>query len=70
MRKEAYFKVTDKTIICYEAAQIVRHAMTSFAENIKNETLADHLIPKIEVNDYQKEWSVNQERIAIGNRQY
>jgi isoleucyl-tRNA synthetase len=66
MRKEADFHVTDRILIHYEGSEVLQQAITSQAEYIKNETLADKLIHKIEANDYQKEWDINEERIVIG----
>jgi isoleucyl-tRNA synthetase len=66
MRKDAEFNVIDKILIHYEGSEVLQKAITSHAEYIKNETLADQLINKIEAVNYQKEWTINSESIIIG----
>lgn len=66
MRKEADFNVVDRILIYYEGSEILQKAITFQEEYIKNETLADKLINKIEANDYQKEWIINGEKIVVG----
>ncbi len=66
MRKDANFNVIDRISIYYEGSKIVEKAITSQAQYIKNETLANDLINKIQSNDYQKEWTINGENIVVG----
>jgi isoleucyl-tRNA synthetase len=66
MRKDADFKVTDRIFIHYEGSEMLQNAITSQATYIKNETLANDLINKIEFADYQKEWTINDEKIVVG----
>ena len=66
MRKDADFSVTDRIIIHYHGAEALQKAVTFQAEYIKNETLANELINKIELTDYQKEWNINGEKIVVG----
>ena len=66
MRKDADFKVTDRIFIHYEGSEMLQKAIISQAAYIKNETLANDLINKIESIDYQKEWIINGEKIVVG----
>jgi isoleucyl-tRNA synthetase len=66
MRKEADFSVTDRIIIYYHGSNALQKAINSQADYIKNETLANDLINKIEKTDYQKEWKINDEKIVVG----
>ncbi len=66
MRKDANFFVTDRIVIFYEGSEAVQQAITSQAGYIKDETLAERLINKIEAPAFQKEWTINEERLIIG----
>lgn len=66
MRKDAGFNVVDRILIYYQGSDLLEKAMISQEEYIKNETLADKIIKKIETDVYQKAWSINGENIVIG----
>ncbi len=66
MRKDANFHVTDRIVIQYEGPEAVQQAITAQVEYIKDETLADKLINKIDTLAFQKEWTINEDKIVIG----
>lgn len=66
MRKEANFNVIDRILVYYDGSEVLKNAIESQREYIKNETLADDLVNAIEKNDYEKKWSINGDSVIIG----
>jgi len=66
MRKEADFNVVDRILIYYQGSEVLQKAITSQEQYIKNETLADRLINTIEANNFQKEWTIQGEKVIVG----
>lgn len=66
MRKDAGFNVVDRILIYYQGSDLLEKVVTTQAEYIKSETLADRLINKIETDVFQKTWSINEQTVVIG----
>ena len=66
MRKEADFNVMDRIVVFWEGSEKIAQAISSMAEYIKHEVLAEKIENKIEQHDLLKEFSVNDEKVTIG----
>jgi isoleucyl-tRNA synthetase len=67
MRKDAGFEVTDRIRVWYEASPRLRAALTTYADRIAHETLAESFEEGKEAGELEREWDVNGEaaRIAV-----
>ena len=65
MRKEAGFEVMDKIRIFVKDNDKIMNLMSSHAEEIKAEVLAQD-IALGEMDGYTKEWSINKEQVTLG----
>ncbi|MED9965886.1 MAG: isoleucine--tRNA ligase [Blautia sp.] len=65
MRKEAGFEVMDKIRIFVKYNDKIMNLMSSHAEEIKAEVLAQD-IALGEMDGYTKEWSINKEQVTLG----
>ncbi len=65
MRKEAGFEVMDKIRIFVKDNDKIMNLMSSHAEEIKSEVLAQD-IALGEMDGYTKEWSINKEQVTLG----
>ena len=65
MRKEAGFEVMDKIRIFVKYNDKIMNLMSSHAEEIKSEVLAQD-IALGEMDGYTKEWSINKEQVTLG----
>jgi isoleucyl-tRNA synthetase len=66
MRKEADFNVVDRIIIFYKGSEKLSKAIASEENYIKNETLADQLLEKLDKSDFEKEWNINGDKVIVG----
>jgi isoleucyl-tRNA synthetase len=64
MRKEAGFEVMDHINVSYIADQKVTDIFEKYGENIKTEVLAE-AIHTGTLTGYQKEWSINGEKVSL-----
>ena len=65
MRKEAGFEVMDKIRIFVKDNDKIMNLMSSHAEEIKAEVLAQDIAIG-EMDGYTKEWSINKEQVTLG----
>ena len=65
MRKEAGFEVMDKIRIFVKDNDKIMNLMSSHAEEIKSEVLAQD-IALGQMDGYTKEWSINKEQVTLG----
>ena len=65
MRKEAGFEVMDKIRIFVKDNDKIMNLMSSHAEEIKSEVLAQDIAIG-EMDGYTKEWSINKEQVTLG----
>lgn len=65
MRKDADFNVMDRIEVFYEGSEKIEKAISSMAENIMNEVLAEKLVNKIERHDPLRELTINNEKLTI-----
>ena len=64
MRKEAGFEVMDKIRVYAKDNDKISHILTSHGEEIRSEVLADQIILG-ETKGYEKEWSINSEKVTM-----
>lgn len=65
MRKEADFEVTDRIIIYASGNQKIEDILSTHAEKIKSEVLADDITLGT-ADGYVKEWNINGETVTMG----
>lgn len=66
MRKEADFNVMDRIVVFYEGSEKIEKAISSMAEYVKNEVLAEKLVHKIEQHDDSvRELTINNEKLLV-----
>ena len=65
MRKEAGFEVTDHITVYEEGNDKIKEVMTKYADEIKNDVLADDMRVDAE-GGYSKEWDINGEKVRLG----
>ena len=65
MRKEAGFEVTDHITVYEEGNDKIKEVMTKYADEIKNDVLADDMCLDAE-GGYSKEWDINGEKVRLG----
>ena len=62
--KEAGFEVTDHIAVSFKADEKVTAIFEKYSEEIKSEVLADK-ITEGELSGYEKEWSINGEKVTL-----
>ena len=65
MRKEAGFEVTDHITVYEDGNDKIKEIMTKYADEIKNDVLADDMRVDAE-GGYYKEWDINGEKVRLG----
>ena len=62
--KEAGFEVTDHIAVSYDADEKVSAIFDKYSEEIKSEVLADKITAG-NLSGYEKEWSINGEKVIL-----
>jgi len=66
MRKEAGFRIEDNIVVYYQVGSVMQESLLSFADYIKQETLAVQLVEGVGPdNAYRQEFSLNGEAVTL-----
>ena len=65
MRKEAGFEVMDRITVYESGNEKIKQVLLDNSESIMHDVLAD-AIRTDELDGYQKEWSINEEKVTLG----
>jgi isoleucyl-tRNA synthetase len=69
MRKEADFDVVDRISIGFKGEEILKEAVVSMSDYIKEETLAEEIqLTELEVSDFVKSWEIGDTECTISVR--
>ena len=65
MRKEAGFEVMDRITVYESGNDKIRQILTDHGDSIKRDVLAESIVTD-GLEGYQKEWSINEEKVTLG----
>ena len=65
MRKEAGFEVMDRITVYESGNEKIKQVLLDNSESFMHDVLAD-AIRTDELDGYQKEWSINEEKVTLG----
>jgi len=69
MRKEADFDVVDRISIGFKGEELIKEAVVSMSDYIKEETLAEEIqLTELEVSDFVKTWEIGDTECTISVR--
>jgi isoleucyl-tRNA synthetase len=69
MRKEADFDVIDRISIGFKGAELLKQAVVSMSDYIKEETLAEEIqLSELEISDFVKSWEIGDSECTISIR--
>ena len=69
MRKEADFDVIDRISIGFKGEELLKEAVVSMSDYIKEETLAEEIqLTELEVSDFVKTWEIGDTECTISVR--